>query len=356
MDPQPATPIHGLPPPGAPVRHSQQLIFDFTKRKRWADLLVTELTEAVMLVLSDTGVVWYCGPAVEDLLGWADEDLVDGTLFEIMNENDREVFERQFEDAIQQRTDLLSYVRLRCKSEHDRYGSTTSAKEVLFEIKGYAHYVVSSNLSASLSGFDIRDLHALSAMDGRANHSTGVHQDGIFKCFFAMAKPYPSRNTAMLNTFLELKIENERLHQRLRDAKAREAELDGLEAKHQDLSTLTLAQPSPYAAGGGGHLRASTIPPTHITTALRGSPDASAPVGEPADPSADHTLPRKKNKKTFAREMHCCMTCGRTESPEWRKGPQGPKTLCNACGLRWAKSARRDPNVAEGEGGAAGAQ
>lgn len=68
---------------------------------------------------------------------------------------------------------------------------------MLFEIKGYAHYVVSSTLSASSSGFDIRDLHAMSGMDGRANPSAEIHQDGIFKCFFAMAKPYPTRNTAM---------------------------------------------------------------------------------------------------------------------------------------------------------------
>jgi hypothetical protein len=27
-----------------------------------------------------------------------------------------------------------------------------------------------------------------------------------------------------------------------------------------------------------------------------------------------------------------CRDCGRTDSPEWRKGPEGPKTLCNACG------------------------
>lgn len=27
--------------------------------------------------------------------------------------------------------------------------------------------------------------------------------------------------------------------------------------------------------------------------------------------------------------MHVCVTCGRTDSPEWRKGPLGPKTLCN---------------------------
>ena len=26
---------------------------------------------------------------------------------------------------------------------------------------------------------------------------------------------------------------------------------------------------------------------------------------------------------------HVCVTCGRTDSPEWRKGPLGPKTLCN---------------------------
>lgn len=65
--------------------HQQQLIFDFTKRKRWADLLVTELTEAIMLVLSETGQVWYCGPAVEDLLGWKDEEVVDGNFCDIMN-------------------------------------------------------------------------------------------------------------------------------------------------------------------------------------------------------------------------------------------------------------------------------
>lgn len=39
----------------------------------------------------------------------------------------------------------------------------------------------------------------------------------------------------------------------------------------------------------------------------------------------------------------CCQTddvpfrSGTVESPEWRKGPDGPKSLCNACGLRYAK-------------------
>lgn len=33
-----------------------------------------------------------------------------------------------------------------------------------------------------------------------------------------------------------------------------------------------------------------------------------------------------------------CANCQRKDSPEWRKGPNGPKELCNACGLRYAKS------------------
>lgn len=88
MAAQPVTLTPALPPPstsGSSRHANQQLIFDFTKRKKWADLLVTELTEAIMLVLSDTGVVWYCGPTVEELLGWADEELVDGNFSEIMN-------------------------------------------------------------------------------------------------------------------------------------------------------------------------------------------------------------------------------------------------------------------------------
>jgi len=34
----------------------------------------------------------------------------------------------------------------------------------------------------------------------------------------------------------------------------------------------------------------------------------------------------------------CCLHCGVKETPEWRKGPLGPKTLCNACGLQYSKN------------------
>ena len=36
-----------------------------------------------------------------------------------------------------------------------------------------------------------------------------------------------------------------------------------------------------------------------------------------------------------------CTGCGKINSPEWRRGPSGHKTLCNACGLRYARSLTR---------------
>ncbi|MFS7906197.1 putative transcription factor C2C2-GATA family [Helianthus anomalus] len=37
-----------------------------------------------------------------------------------------------------------------------------------------------------------------------------------------------------------------------------------------------------------------------------------------------------------------CLHCGSDKTPQWRRGPMGPKTLCNACGVRY-KSGRLVP-------------
>lgn len=37
-----------------------------------------------------------------------------------------------------------------------------------------------------------------------------------------------------------------------------------------------------------------------------------------------------------------CQHCGAEKTPQWRAGPLGPKTLCNACGVRY-KSGRLVP-------------
>jgi hypothetical protein len=41
-----------------------------------------------------------------------------------------------------------------------------------------------------------------------------------------------------------------------------------------------------------------------------------------------------KKKKLKIADEYVCTDCGTLDSPEWRKGPSGPKTLCNACGCK----------------------
>ncbi|KAJ9561982.1 hypothetical protein OSB04_007142 [Centaurea solstitialis] len=36
-----------------------------------------------------------------------------------------------------------------------------------------------------------------------------------------------------------------------------------------------------------------------------------------------------------------CANCDTTSTPLWRNGPRGPKSLCNACGIRFKKEERR---------------
>ncbi|KAI8637506.1 putative white-collar-1c protein [Parasitella parasitica] len=47
---------------------------------------------------------------------------------------------------------------------------------------------------------------------------------------------------------------------------------------------------------------------------------------------------KNKSKSSEYEGPKICAICQRTDSPEWRRGPNGPKELCNACGLRYAKS------------------
>jgi DNA-directed RNA polymerase subunit RPC12/RpoP len=42
-----------------------------------------------------------------------------------------------------------------------------------------------------------------------------------------------------------------------------------------------------------------------------------------------------KKKKLKIADEYVCTDCGTLDSPEWRKGPNGPKTLCNACGRKF---------------------
>eukprot|EP00216_Chloropicon_sp_CCMP2111_P004085 CAMPEP_0198246926 /NCGR_PEP_ID=MMETSP1446-20131203/46221_1 /TAXON_ID=1461542 ORGANISM="Unidentified sp, Strain CCMP2111" /NCGR_SAMPLE_ID=MMETSP1446 /ASSEMBLY_ACC=CAM_ASM_001112 /LENGTH=366 /DNA_ID=CAMNT_0043931251 /DNA_START=805 /DNA_END=1905 /DNA_ORIENTATION=- len=51
----------------------------------------------------------------------------------------------------------------------------------------------------------------------------------------------------------------------------------------------------------------------------------------------------------------CCSQCGATKTPQWREGPLGPKTLCNACGVKRVRAARAACEARQGRGASSAA-
>lgn len=44
-----------------------------------------------------------------------------------------------------------------------------------------------------------------------------------------------------------------------------------------------------------------------------------------------------------------CVVCGTRETPQWRRGPWGPRTLCNACGVKYAAGNLLIPGTRESD-------
>ena len=117
--------------------------FEFTKKKRWADLLITDLSEAIILILSTQCQVLYCSAGVKEILGWRDEDLIDVPARRAVTDrhntgahaqrggfhsssayhrcvplaNDHENSKRTFEQIITDNSNVQSYISIRAKHE-----------------------------------------------------------------------------------------------------------------------------------------------------------------------------------------------------------------------------------------------
>ncbi|EXB55757.1 GATA transcription factor 15 [Morus notabilis] len=67
--------------------------------------------------------------------------------------------------------------------------------------------------------------------------------------------------------------------------------------------------------------------------------DQSDKRSEPLD---DNITGKNSNGSSSSEESQkkTCADCGTTKTPLWRGGPAGPKSLCNACGIRSRKKRR----------------
>ncbi|KAK4338919.1 hypothetical protein RND71_040381 [Anisodus tanguticus] len=55
------------------------------------------------------------------------------------------------------------------------------------------------------------------------------------------------------------------------------------------------------------------------------------------DMSSQTATPERENSQS---QLKTCVDCSTTKTPLWRGGPAGPKSLCNACGIRSRKKRR----------------
>ncbi|CAO0799706.1 unnamed protein product [Mucor circinelloides] len=51
--------------------------------------------------------------------------------------------------------------------------------------------------------------------------------------------------------------------------------------------------------------------------------------------------PKYRRRSRTSMVGHRCHSCNTTDTPEWRRGPDGSRTLCNACGLHYSKLLRK---------------
>jgi len=54
-----------------------------------------------------------------------------------------------------------------------------------------------------------------------------------------------------------------------------------------------------------------------------------------------YSMHEVKKRRGRAAPPGRCHSCNRVDTPEWRRGPDGARTLCNACGLHYAKLERK---------------
>eukprot|EP01098_Paradermamoeba_levis_P011075 TRINITY_DN46_c0_g1_i2.p1 TRINITY_DN46_c0_g1~~TRINITY_DN46_c0_g1_i2.p1 ORF type:complete len:170 (-),score=26.24 TRINITY_DN46_c0_g1_i2:14-523(-) len=100
------------------------------------------------------------------------------------------------------------------------------------------------------------------------------------------------------------------------------------------------------------------VPPSPITPEKRPEvinlEDSKAPESSPSCKISDDQRTKKRRTRATV-NPHCdpndrsCKSCGTKTSKEWRRGPDGFSSLCNACGQRFAKIVRKEAKNKEAD-------
>lgn len=348
--------------------NSGSTLTEFTKRRNWSQRVIEEIRD-LLHILTPDGRILYVSPSCKMLTGYESQQIVGRIITDFIHPDDSSIYIREFHESIASGNPLRFFYRFRCED-----GTYT-----IFEAHGHPH------LSSEAANFH---------PSAGANFCRGV---------FMMARPYPTKNATLLDSFLEHKIENERLTKRIADLKREEQEEQEAQERHwlkkvEGHSSLTPSETQRTDGQTESEPVSSSVPTTqpyngmpppakpsvsntaltrqNLDEVLAGSkPDSindkmaryegthietiemltglryrdgersqgistgdTSPALIRGDAGIailvdrDRSGADKTKKKAKVADEYVCTDCGTLDSPEWRKGPNGPKTLCNACG------------------------
>lgn len=190
----------GPVPPGALAQMSLSngsTLTEFTKRRNWPAKVVEELKD-FLHILDANGRIKYASPSVLAVPGYTGDEILDVFLKDLIHTDDRGVFVSELNESIASGNPLRMFYRFKKKD----------GSYAMFEAVGHAH---------------------IAAAKFAPNPN---NQSPFCQAVFMMARPYPTRNAGLLDSFLEHKMENERLRRRIAELR-REEEDDASEAQRQ---------------------------------------------------------------------------------------------------------------------------
>ncbi|XP_042484144.1 GATA transcription factor 12-like [Macadamia integrifolia] len=117
---------------------------------------------------------------------------------------------------------------------------------------------------------------------------------------------------------------------------------------NNDINNNPIFRPEMSVPGKARSKRSRAAPISWSSRLLVLSPTTSSSESDVASSSGKKTTKGTQKKKEISDnagmngEGRKCLHCATDKTPQWRTGPMGPKTLCNACGVRY-KSGRLVP-------------
>lgn len=322
----------------------------------WPHRALDEMKDMLLLLSPDCRIM-YVSPSCKSITGYVEKQLEGRSLYSFTHQDDHATFSHDLDQCVTTGSSLRLHFRFSRQSDS------------FCVLEAYGHPHLSS---------------------GNTSNRNGKRYDGVL----LTCRPYPTRSSQLLDSFLEHKIENIRLMQQV--AKLKEEEEEESNASRQQYprsdpsSGRTPFNPqrcfiasNPSGFLGTGTSSNTSVPDLTTSTEEYASPDTITNLDEPeslptlfppeelshiegieimtglyygdgersqgistgtrrgrliqCDTEVTTVDQQARNMEEGDRRKRLkgeyqCADCGTSDSPEWRKGPRGPKTLCNACG------------------------